>query len=116
MKQKELFPKSGMRRVKLSLDASMWDAAGELAKRIGCSRSAVASGLLSHDLGFLSELPKRAVWREVVACRRVLGPMDRWKQKVILRARGPSMAYVSVVLRALLELKAGLGAGHVARK
>ena len=128
MRQKELFAKPGLRRVKFSLSPSTWDAAGDIASRVGCSRSAVASALLESTLDALCSLPKRVVNREVSLCRRsVIGDIDRWKQKVILRARGPSLAYISVVLDGLLaiaaandasEIVAALGAGkrHAARK
>ena len=103
MRQKELSLKAGPRRLNLSLAPRVWNAVGVIAERIGCSRSAVACCLLEADLNALSSLPKREVEREISACRRVLGDAERWRQRVVRRARGPSIAYIGTVLAGLLE-------------
>jgi hypothetical protein len=90
--------------VKVALCPDEVELVREIAAGIGCSRAAVVTYLLSDNLSRLAAIPQRSRVKNVRDTRTLLKGQDDWFQKTIRNARGPSDAFISTALEALLTL------------
>jgi Ribbon-helix-helix protein, copG family. len=92
----------------------------ELARQIGCSRSAVVSHLLSHHVEKLRAIPARIRAREIRSFKGLVRGAELIRAgdsigvpvcdaateanaRKVLRARGPSLGFIQTVLDGLLH-------------
>lgn len=91
-------------RIHLTLSIESSELLTELAMAIGCSRASVATYLLENSITELSYIPARGLAKSLKDTRGILGEHDAWMQTTVRRARGPSLAYISTALDAIIEL------------
>jgi len=91
-------------RVNVELGESELALVCEVAAGIGCTKAAVVTYLLQDNLARIAAIPERSRLKNVRDTRLLLKGQDDWLQKTIRNARGPSYAFISTAIEALLTL------------